>query len=97
VAIATPANWARSLRRTDELQFKSEILIRPSSEILPTISSDWPCSWQLRRAGSDLPGVTAALIMEQVIDGYRAALRQDAGEIDDAPKSIQLVMKKSTT
>jgi len=46
--------------------------------------------------GSDLPGVTAALIMEQVIDGYRAALRQDAGEIDDAPKSIQLVMKKST-
>jgi uncharacterized protein (DUF2252 family) len=40
--------------------------------------------------GSDLPGVTAALIMEQVIEGYRA----DA--IDDAPKSIQLVMKKST-
>jgi uncharacterized protein (DUF2252 family) len=46
--------------------------------------------------GSDLPGVTAAHIMEQVIAGYRAALRQDADAIDDAPKSVQLVMKKST-
>ncbi|WP_349628226.1 DUF2252 family protein [Bradyrhizobium sp. S69] len=46
--------------------------------------------------GSDLPGVTTAHIMEQVIEGYRAALRQDADAIDDAPKSIQLVMKKST-
>jgi uncharacterized protein (DUF2252 family) len=46
--------------------------------------------------GSDLPGVTPAHIMEQVIEGYRAALRQDAEAIDDAPKSIQLVMKKST-
>jgi uncharacterized protein (DUF2252 family) len=45
--------------------------------------------------GSDLPGVTAAHIMEQVIEGYRAALREDADAIDDAPKSIQLVMKKS--
>ena len=38
--------------------------------------------------GSDLPGVTAAHIMEQVIGGYRAALREDADAIDDAPKSI---------
>jgi uncharacterized protein (DUF2252 family) len=45
--------------------------------------------------GSDLPGVTAAHIMEQVIEGYRAALRQDADAIADAPKSIQLVMRKS--
>ena len=45
--------------------------------------------------GSDLPGVTTAHILEQVIEGYRAALRQDADAIDDAPKSIQLVMKKS--
>jgi uncharacterized protein (DUF2252 family) len=45
--------------------------------------------------GSDLPGVTAAHIMEQVIEGYRAALRQDADAIDDAPRSVQLVMKKS--
>jgi uncharacterized protein (DUF2252 family) len=45
--------------------------------------------------GSDLPGVTTAHILEQVIEGYQAALRQDADAIDDAPKSIQLVMKKS--
>jgi uncharacterized protein (DUF2252 family) len=31
--------------------------------------------------GSDLPGVTAAHIMEQLIVGYRAALRQDADAI----------------
>jgi uncharacterized protein (DUF2252 family) len=45
--------------------------------------------------GSDLPGVTTAHILEQVIEGYRAALRQDADAIDNAPKSVQLVMKRS--
>jgi uncharacterized protein (DUF2252 family) len=45
--------------------------------------------------GSDLPGVTTARILEQVIEGYRAALRRDADAIDEAPKSIQLVMKQS--
>jgi uncharacterized protein (DUF2252 family) len=45
--------------------------------------------------GSDLPGVTTAHILEQVIEGYRAALRQDADTIDDAPDSIQLVMRQS--
>lgn len=45
--------------------------------------------------GSDLPGVTTARILEQVIEGYQAALQQDANSIEDAPKSIQLVMKKS--
>ncbi len=45
--------------------------------------------------GSDLPGVTTARILEQIIEGYAAALRQDADSIEDAPKSIQLVMKKS--
>jgi uncharacterized protein (DUF2252 family) len=45
--------------------------------------------------GSDLPGVTTARILEQVIEGYQAALQQDADAIQDAPKSIQLVMKKS--
>lgn len=45
--------------------------------------------------GSDLPGVTTARILEQVIEGYQAALQQDADAIEDAPKSIQLVMKKS--
>jgi uncharacterized protein (DUF2252 family) len=45
--------------------------------------------------GSDLPGVTTARILEQIIEGYQAALRQNANTIDDAPKSIQFVMKKS--
>jgi uncharacterized protein (DUF2252 family) len=45
--------------------------------------------------GSDLPGVTTARILEQVIEGYQSALQQNADAIEDAPKSIQLVMKKS--
>jgi uncharacterized protein (DUF2252 family) len=45
--------------------------------------------------GSDLPGVTTAHILEQVIEGYQAALRKDADAIDDAPKSVQIVMKRS--
>ena len=47
--------------------------------------------------GSDLPGVTTARILERVIEGYQAALRQDADTIDDAPDSIRLVMKQSVT
>jgi uncharacterized protein (DUF2252 family) len=46
--------------------------------------------------GSDLPGVTTARILEQIVEGYRAGLRQDADTIDAAPKSIQVVMRKST-
>ncbi len=45
--------------------------------------------------GSDLPGVTTARILEQVIEGYRAALRQNADTIDDAPQSVQVVVRKS--
>jgi uncharacterized protein (DUF2252 family) len=45
--------------------------------------------------GSDLPGVTTAHMMEQVIEGYQAALRQDADALDDAPKSIRFTMKRS--
>ncbi len=45
--------------------------------------------------GSDLPGVTMALILEQVIEGYQAALRQDADTIDDAPNAVRVVMKQS--
>jgi len=45
--------------------------------------------------GSDLPGVTTAHILEQVIEGYQAALNQDADTLDDAPKSFQFVMKRS--
>jgi uncharacterized protein (DUF2252 family) len=45
--------------------------------------------------GSDLPGVTTAHILEQIIEGYQAALEQDADAIEDAPRSIQVVMKRS--
>jgi uncharacterized protein (DUF2252 family) len=45
--------------------------------------------------GSDLPGVTTVRILEQVIEGYQSALRRDADAIDDAPKSVQFVMKQS--
>jgi uncharacterized protein (DUF2252 family) len=45
--------------------------------------------------GSDLPGVTTARILEQVIEGYQSALRRDADAIDEAPKSVQFVMKQS--
>jgi uncharacterized protein (DUF2252 family) len=45
--------------------------------------------------GSDLPGVTTARILEQVIEGYQSALRRDADVIDEAPKSVQFVMKQS--
>jgi uncharacterized protein (DUF2252 family) len=45
--------------------------------------------------GSDLPGVTTAHIMEQVIDGYQAALRQDADTFDDPPKSVRFTMRQS--
>src|ERR1700689_3532775 len=45
--------------------------------------------------GSDLPGVTTARILEQAIEGYQAALRQNADAIDDAPASVQVVMKQS--
>jgi uncharacterized protein (DUF2252 family) len=45
--------------------------------------------------GSDLPGVTTARIIEQLTEGYQAALRQDADTLDDAPDSVRLVMKQS--
>jgi uncharacterized protein (DUF2252 family) len=45
--------------------------------------------------GSDLPGVTTARILEQVIEGYQAALRHDADTIEDAPDTVQVVMKQS--
>jgi uncharacterized protein (DUF2252 family) len=45
--------------------------------------------------GSDLPGVTTARILEQVIEGYQAGLRRDADTIDDAPDTVRIVMKQS--
>src|SRR6201992_3620491 len=47
--------------------------------------------------GSDLPGVTTARILEQAVEGYQAALRQEADTIEDAPDTIRLIMKQSVT
>lgn len=46
--------------------------------------------------GSDLPGVTTAHILEQVIEGYQAALRRDVDQIEDPPQSVKAAMKQST-
>ena len=45
--------------------------------------------------GSDLPGVTTAHILEQVVEGYQAALRRDVEQIEDPPESVTFAMKKS--
>jgi uncharacterized protein (DUF2252 family) len=45
--------------------------------------------------GSDLPGVVTAHILEQVIEGYQGALRQNDEAIGEAPKSVRLALKKS--
>jgi uncharacterized protein (DUF2252 family) len=45
--------------------------------------------------GSDLPGVTTARILEQVVEGYQAALKLDPDDVSEAPKSVRLVVRKS--
>lgn len=45
--------------------------------------------------GSDLPGVTTAHILEQVIEGYQAALRRDVEQVEDPPESVSSAMKQS--
>jgi uncharacterized protein (DUF2252 family) len=45
--------------------------------------------------GSDLPGVTTAKILEQMIEGYRIALVKKEGETEKQPKSVGVVLKKS--
>ena len=45
--------------------------------------------------GSDLPGVTTAHILEEVIDGYQAALGGDFDHIDDAPEAVAIALKRS--
>ena len=45
--------------------------------------------------GSDLPGVTTAHILEQVIEGYQAALRRDVEQVEDPPEAVTGAMKQS--
>ena len=44
--------------------------------------------------GSNLPGVTAAKMMEAIIEGYEEALRSE-DDLRDMPKTIRLVMRQS--
>src|SRR5579863_2570017 len=43
--------------------------------------------------GSDLPGVTTAKMLEQIIEGYEDALADEGQIRDKRPKSVQVVMK----
>jgi uncharacterized protein (DUF2252 family) len=45
--------------------------------------------------GSDLPGVTTAHILEQVIEGYQASLRHNVDQIEDPPRPVTAAMKQS--
>jgi uncharacterized protein (DUF2252 family) len=45
--------------------------------------------------GSDLPGVTTARMLEEMIDGYRQALLSKIDEVDEKPKAVGTVMRRS--
>lgn len=45
--------------------------------------------------GSNLPGVTAAQMMEAIIEGYQEALRSE-DDLAEMPKTIRLVMQQSS-
>jgi uncharacterized protein (DUF2252 family) len=50
--------------------------------------------------GSDLPGVTTARMLEQMVEGYCAALDDDLaeGDLDDhRPESVRVVMREATS
>src|ERR1700692_581105 len=50
--------------------------------------------------GSDLPGVTTAGMLEQIIAGYDAALDDDVANAalnDHRPKSVRIVMREATS
>jgi uncharacterized protein (DUF2252 family) len=45
--------------------------------------------------GSDLPGVTTAIILEQMIDGYGQALVRKDDESEKRPKSVGVAMRRA--
>ena len=47
--------------------------------------------------GSDLPGVTTAKILEQMIVGYQEALKKTDDDIDESPEAVNIVMKQAVT
>ena len=49
--------------------------------------------------GSDLPGVTTAKMVEQLIDGYEQEFNSDCKEMppEERPSCVQVVMKQALT
>lgn len=45
--------------------------------------------------GSDLPGVTASKIVEQIVAGYAAALERNPDEIEPPPRTVSATMRRS--
>lgn len=45
--------------------------------------------------GSDLPGVTTAKILEQMIEGYGQAMTKEGDDAGERPKSVGVVMKRA--
>ncbi len=45
--------------------------------------------------GSDLPGVTTAHILEQMIEGYEGALAKHSGHKEPAAKPVRLILKQA--
>ncbi len=65
------------------------VIGNPSHDLIRLALSLAPAS-----RGSNLPGVTAAKIMEAMIEGYQDALRSQ-DDLRDMPKTIGLVMRES--
>jgi uncharacterized protein (DUF2252 family) len=45
--------------------------------------------------GSDLPGVTTAKMIEEMMEGYGQALNGEYGDQDERPESVRVVMKRA--
>ncbi len=75
---------------------RSAISIRPSSAIRPTTLIRLGLSLATAARGSDLPGVTTAHVLEQLMEGYRAALLKpyDDKKIS-LPETVQVAMRES--
>ena len=94
-AIATPAIWARS--RGPHGQVAIQIRDLDQTVIGNPVHDLIRLALSLATAarGSDLPGVTTAHILEQAVEGYQAALRQDPDKIEPAPECVRVVMRRS--
>jgi len=77
---ATRAILVRLLMPKDASKYRFVTSTKPSSGIPFTISSALDCHWRWRARGSDLPGVTTAKMLEQMIEGYAHGLSSQTDE-----------------